>query len=270
MRTPVDPARIDINFSPANAFATLERDKNVHVPAHLQSLLATFLWGKGFRADGDRAWVRDAEVSEDGVAVRILRRGDTLLYDRNEDDRPNSVLAVTRGVGKANVFRVGRAYDATLQDAAVSGVKVLQAPIEIPLTPLGGAHAIIVAPWECRGGPTQGRYRGAFQPDCDLVALTTDTPFGPLTFRGRVMDNPIAIKNIAQGWSNPDGSIYLRFNPEVPYLPRTAKNRGLPTRSGNDPDATWWKEHMEDFMARNAHNMSAAKLMIFPRAGAAR
>lgn len=270
MRVAVDPARIDIAFSPAAILATLERDGKATVPAHTQSLLADYLWRKGFRPDGDRAWVRDAAVAEDGVAVKILRRGDTLVYDRNGGDKPDGVLAVTRGEGKALTFRVGRAFDATLKETVAAGVKVLQVPTEIPLAPLGGAHALIVAPWECRGGQAQGRNRGAFEPDCDLVALTTDSPFGPLKFRGRVMDNPIAIKNIAQGWSNPDGSIYFRFDPEVPYLPRTARNRGYPTRSVVDPEATWWKEHMDDFVERNATQMAAAKLLIFPRAGVVR
>lgn len=266
MMTPVDPTRTTIPWNLSALLTLLERDGKVTVPADAQESLSSFLWQKGFRP-GDRCWIRDAEVSEDGVAVRILRRGDTLLYDRGGEDKPFGVLAVTKGAGKANVFRVGRAFDATMKDARVAGAKVLQVPIEIPLSPLGGAYALIVAPWENRGagGPSQGRTRHSFEADCDLVALATDTPFFPVKSHGRTMDNPIAIKNLAEGWTNPDGSVYLKFAADVPYLPRTARNRGHEPRPTSDPEGTWWKERMADFLERNEPAMAAAKLLIFPR-----
>ena len=268
MMRPVDPTRISDTLNPTAILAALERDGKVAVPYTLQSQLSDFFWSKGFRA-GPRCWMKDGAVTDDGMAIKILRRGDTLLWDKASDIKPYGLLAVARGEGKANVFRVGRAFDATLQDAKVKGTKVLQVPIEIPLSPLGGAYAIIVAPWENRGGggPSQGRTRHSFDADCDLVALPTDTPFFPVKSHGTTMDNPIAIKNLAEGWTNPDGSIYLKFNPDVAYLPRTSRNRGHEPRPTQDPEGTWWTERMEDFMERNEGAMAAAKLMIFPRAG---
>lgn len=271
MLRPVDPSRTTLPVNPGVLLATLERDGKVHVPADRQDLLDTFLWRQGFRP-GDRCWIRDAAVAEDGVEVKILRRGDTLLWDRGGADKPYGILAVAKGTGKARVFRVGRAYDATLQTARVQGARVLQVPIEIPLHPLGGAYALIVTPWENRaaGGANRGRDRSGFEADCDLVALATDSPFGPLKSHGTTMDNPIAIKNLAEGWTNPDGSVYLKFATDVAYLPRTSRNRGHEPRPVSDPEGTWWKERMADFMERNEPVMAAAKLLIFPRAGVIR
>ena len=267
MMTPVDPSRTTLTLpTPCTVFALLQSDKKVIVPQAFHGSLSNYFWEQGFRRTPS-GWVRDADVSEDGVEVKILAFGDTLRWCTAGDEQRFAVLAVTRGLGKARVFKIGKAYDATLPDAKVKGVKVLQIPIEIPAVALGGAYALIIAPFGVTGGQGAGAERRGFAPDCDLVALNLpDQSFQPVNVRGQLTDNPIAIKNIAQGWANKDGGIYLKFDEAVPYLPRTSKVRGNVPNPPSDPDGQWWHRHFNPaFLSRNEGAMVAAKLMLFPR-----